>query len=958
MKNHILQNRFSTNFKFAIIGILFLLSCTKPSFAQNTETPGTYKTYIKQADQAFAARDYARALKLYEKAHEVEPEYNYAADKIDITKKLLEGGSDPKVSSHTPSKNSNNSYKTIIAQADYALAIEDYGGALLLYEKAYQTEPDYNYATTKIEEINSKLDASPDSKNALFQKTILKADSLNEQKKYQQAKAEYQKATLIDPTAQLPKDKLLELSASYIDPEDMANFNLALSSGDRELAINDFDHAIMFYEAALKLHPNVKFVNRKITDAKKLQVEYIAKAGQKTTNKASADKLPSEKTNSASNKNQVAIAVAAADLNTKENNKEAKDINANSKKTPADTYDKSIELADQFYKNREFNDASLKYQEAINTRPDATYPKEMLVKIKNDLAQQLTQQKYDAALASAEIELKSADYEYALAGFKSASDIKPSETYPKTKIAEIEKLLSLNIFHKNAYDIAIKNGDQSLNEKKYDAALTEYRTALALFPEEKYPSQKIEEITSLTAKQKEVNENYSKSVAEADIQFNGNRFEEAILSYNKALGFKPAETYPQQKIKDAQGLIALSKNKDENYASAISNGDRLFSSLKYTDALSAYKQALTIKPNETYPLSKTTEINSILLKQSTDAENYAQALRTGEKALAAGNFSLALTSFQDANKIKPQELYPLEQITEIKAETANQQKKNDKYAMAVKTGDQLFSSKDYNGAKTAYAEAVGIKKNEKYPQDQIVKIDEILLGSQSVDNNYTLAITEGDKLFGMKDYSGANASFAKASAIKPAESYPKQRMIEIKNITEGIALTRSAEYNKAIENADKLFNSKVYDQAIDAYETAASMNPGDAYPELQISKIRKYMSDHSILNLYSQKVIIGRGNEKKFPFSAIEPSLRKNNYILLKARSTGRTVPKVYLNYGKDETKNGGIVLRNFDKSSLSDYLISISIQDKWFREENNWISISVETGEIEIMEVQIAAGE
>ncbi len=118
------------------------------------------------------------------------------------------------------------------------------------------------------------------------------------------------------------------------------------------------------------------------------------------------------------------------------------------------------------------------------------------------------------------------------------------------------------------------------------------------------------------------------------------------------------------------------------------------------------------------------------------------------------------------------------------------------------------------------------------------------------------------------------------------------------------------------------------------------------------------MSDHAILDLNTQALTISKGNEKKFTFSAIDPSLRKNNYILLKARSTSNILPKVYLNYGKDDSKNGGIVLRNLDRAGLSDLLISISIQDKWFREENNWISISVETGEIEITRVQISAGE
>jgi len=118
------------------------------------------------------------------------------------------------------------------------------------------------------------------------------------------------------------------------------------------------------------------------------------------------------------------------------------------------------------------------------------------------------------------------------------------------------------------------------------------------------------------------------------------------------------------------------------------------------------------------------------------------------------------------------------------------------------------------------------------------------------------------------------------------------------------------------------------------------------------------MVDHAIQDLYSQTLAISEGNEKKFTFTAIDPRLRKNNYILLKARSTGKNAPKVYLNYGKDNQKNGGIVLRSLDKNTINDYLIRISVQDKWFREDNNWISLFVETGDIEIAKVQIAAGE
>ena len=76
--------------------------------------------------------------------------------------------------------------------------------------------------------------------------------------------------------------------------------------------------------------------------------------------------------------------------------------------------------------------------------------------------QQSDQQKYDAALASAENFFKSNDMDAALSGFRSASELKPAESYPKTRIAEIEALQNKKVQGKQAYETAIKNGDQAL----------------------------------------------------------------------------------------------------------------------------------------------------------------------------------------------------------------------------------------------------------------------------------------------------------------------------------------------------------------------------------------------------------------------------------------------------------------------------------------------------------------
>jgi len=298
-------------------------------------------------------------------------------------------------------------YKTIIQQADQAFAAKDYAGALLLYEKANHAKPDYNYASEKIAEINKILDATPDSKARLFEEIILKAENFYKQKDYPKAKSEYQKALLIDPSAQFPKDRLAQISAVYTDPDDMANFNIAIANGDKSLATNDFDKAIVYYEAALALHPNTKFVKDKIATTKKQQADYKLHSEQAAKSIAAADKfLEAGKRTEARAEYQKALGMTPDNQYAKQKVQEIDNYNLNIKAIQ-ENYDKSIEQADQFYINRDFANARLKYQEALNAKPEARYPKEMLEKTKTGESQlQSEQQKYDAALAGAESFLK------------------------------------------------------------------------------------------------------------------------------------------------------------------------------------------------------------------------------------------------------------------------------------------------------------------------------------------------------------------------------------------------------------------------------------------------------------------------------------------------------------------------------------------------------------------------
>ena len=739
-----------------------------------------------------------------------------------------------------PSFSQNNAngagYKTFVQQADQALTVNDYAGALFLYEKATLANPDDKYAAGKINEINQILAASPDLKAKLFEDIIIKAESFLKQKDYPNSTTEYKKALLLDPSAQYAKDRLTQISALYTDPDDLSVFNGAIATGDKALAKLDFDKAIHSYETALAVKPNTKAVKDKITVAKKQQTEYQLRTEQSAKYIASADMLlQAEKHPEARAEYQKALDLMPENQYARQKIQEIDNYILNNKALQ-DNYDKSIEQADQFYINRDFASARLKYQEALNAKPQARYPKEMLEKTKTGETQlQSDQQKYDAALASAESFLKSADYEAAMLGYKSASVLKPSENYPKTKITEIEKLLSENAARKEAFDNAIKNGDQSLSEKKYDVALGHYRKALLLLPGEKYPSQKIEEITVTTGKQKESDENYRKSIAEADKLFNKDKFADAISVYTKALEFKPEEAYPQQKITEAQAKLSSIKNKNESYATAIANGDRLFSEFKYNEAFDAYELARSLNSFSEYPIGKMAEINFLFTK-------YTKAIEKGDKAVSSGNFDLAIKLYQDALIIKPTDQSTQDKINEIKAKVDTQQKTDEKYATALKTGDQFFSGKEYSRALVAYNEASELKKNEKYPQNQISIINKVLGDLKSADDNYTQSITEGDNNFANQKLNEAVSAYQRAATIKPAEIYPKSQIEKINGLLAAQAKSDS-DYLALITSADKLFSSRKYDDAIIDFRKAKSVKPSENYPSEMIAEAEKQIAD-------------------------------------------------------------------------------------------------------------------
>jgi hypothetical protein len=80
--------------------------------------------------------------------------------------------------------------------------------------------------------------------------------------------------------------------------------------------------------------------------------------------------------------------------------------------------------------------------------------------------------------------------------------------------------------------------------------------------------------------------------------------------------------------------------------------------------------------------------------------------------------------------------------------------------------------------------------------------------------------------------------------------------------------------------------------------------------------------------------------------------------VLVKARNLSGDDFKIIFTYGSNKGKNGGFVVQVPNTEEYNDFIIRVGNQYKWFSEDNDWLSVYPENGDIEIKMIRISAGD
>ena len=441
------------------------------------------------------------------------------------------------------------------------------------------------------------------------------------------------------------------------------------------------------------------------------------------------------------------------------------------------------------------------------------------------------------------------DWDYAFSGQrKNEIDryLKQIEQAARQKEAQFKKM--------------VNEGNAAYNKEDYNLAIIKYEEAISIKADETISAKIVSAKKNLALKQsqKEQQNQYDALINKGNDALSSNNFDGATDFYTQAKNLLPGNQIAYDKLREVEQKKQDLADAEINaqFKAKMDLANAAFEKKEWENAKNIYKEASSIKPNDRSPKDRIIEIDNLLAKMKSDEEDYSNFITKGDQLLADKNFDDAISNYQKASNIKPEEVYPKDQIEKAKKEKqqAEAQAELDRqYSNLIKTADYQLKNLSYENAKTTYNEALKLKPDEQYPKDQISAIDQKLQDIQAENDrlnkqkkDYDDQIVIADKLYNEEKWQESTEAYKKAQEIKPDEVYPKQKIDEINMKLQHLAAVENDKrkrYNENIQKGDAAFSENNWKLAKQYYSDASTVFDTEKYPVDQIALIETKLQE-------------------------------------------------------------------------------------------------------------------
>ena len=550
---------------------------------------------------------------------------------------------------------SPESYESLMRSGNTKYASNDFISAKTYYEMALKLKPKDAEAKKKLDETLVKI-KQDSQRQEVFYAHLDAGDALNAQGRYEEALAEYDQALAI-----FPEDKYVGGQAETIrtmmkerkDKQDA--YDRAIAQGNELLEGENFDAAILQFEAAKEIFPEDRLPKERIAEAKRLQQLYNDKV-------ASFDKLMEEANQLALRKNfDGAIAKLNQALELFPNNPEVPRLiqEYRSSKDQNDRYNALIAEADQLYENKNYMEARSKYQSVASIVPNDPYATDMIRRI-NELFESpeyIAEQNYLQAMAQGDEQLAQTQYQMALTSYQEALGYKPGDLAATQKINEVTATLQRLEQEAEAARLA---AEQAAAEEAARIAAEQEAARLAAEAE-------AARLAAEAAAEAERQAKIQEMLGVANGLLAEEQYQAAKDKYQEVLGIDDGNATALAKISEIDGIFArIAAESQQRFDEAMAAAARFMNDEDYRNAIAQYQIALVAKPDNSEATAKLAEAERLENARVSELRaQYNRFIKEGDKQYNAKALDVAVENYTKAEDLGLGEPYPTEMINKI-----------------------------------------------------------------------------------------------------------------------------------------------------------------------------------------------------------------------------------------------------------------------------------------------------
>jgi tetratricopeptide (TPR) repeat protein len=632
----------------------------------------------------------------------------------------------------------------------------------------------------------------------------------------------------------------------------------------------------------------------------------------------------------------------------------------------APTYQSLITMGDKEFNNAEYIKAKSYYQEALRIRKDDPTAKSKLNKTLQKIREQSEKEEiFFQHIDEADNHYDNGDYDKALASYNKAAKLFPKDEYTLEQIKIVTQKITDEKENIAAFNEFINNGDRFMRENKYTEATLQYKAALNLYPNNNTAKDKYNNAKSLKENYDKLSADFEQLKREANDFVLRKKYAEAIEKYQQALSIFPNDS----DLKTLITSLATQKDISDRYNSRINEADSLYLEKSYEKAKTAYREALVIIPEDSYSSDMIARIDETLNSDEYKSlKNFLNLLEEAKELETNNKYDESLAKYKLALKQNPSDEFTSQKIDYLTNLINNKNKEielNAQYTALISKGDSCTSGEDFYTALDYYTQAYNLipnrneaKDKKESTQKRINEIEaQLALEKQKWDEYYKEAMNTAQTFMNESNYPEAIKEYNKALRFKENDPTATQALKNATQLNDARLASLMKEYEQYIYNADNQYNTNNLDKAIEFYSKALALNTGNSYPAEMIDKISIMLQENKLAVLVDENTTINSNETKKFNFEPVDVTTRKGNYILIKAKNLSDRSYTMFISYGSPKGNSGSLIVRIPNNQDTNSFIIKIGAQYKWFSEDNTWIELTPEGGNIEIELMEITKG-